>query len=512
MEFDFFCELCFNLKNNSKKLLKTQILSDYLSLFSYADSMLVCDLLSGNFAREISKKELGISIKSVFEVLSSYYLVSRSQIEDLFYKSGDIFQTVGELEFNFNNESLSQNGSLTIEILTTTLKEISLISGKNSNLYKKNKLLFLFSLTKRLHERQILVAYLSDLLKIGVNEGLIHDAFVFTYFPKIENFYRFEENLGRFIINEDILESYLKIYESGNYKLVKEKFVNLGFSRYVEFEFVDIANDLNLQMDSNLDMNSKIFEDYNFYCSNYIFEVCSKKKLKFPFSKVVIRDLDTKGATQRLLYNEFKSLFDSLYAFNVSYEISFAKLQENILNLFNPPIIFNKPVKVMLGPRMYSFEEVGSKLEFPLFCDYKYDGLRLIIQNNFGDVKLFSRNLENLTSQFLEVISFMRANFSQISCVLDCECVGFDKYSFAQVEFQELSKRIMTKSHNLKSNIVLGIRIFDILEFKGEFVHSKDLEMRQELLRELFKDSQMIIDKKRSSADVVESLNSFFSK
>lgn len=513
MDFDFFCELCFNLKNNSKKLLKTQLISDYLSTCSDNDSMLVCDILSGNFAREISKKELGISIKSVFEVLSSYYMVSRVQIEDYFNDSGDIFKTVENLELDFSSKILAQRGSLNIQILVQTLKEISLISGKNSNTYKKNKLLSLFSLTQSLKERQILTAFLSDLLKIGVNEGLLHDAFILSYFPKIEFFYQYEPTINRYIINLEILETYLDLYGSENCNLLRQnfklssnvsnvdKYVHVNISELGNLRFNDIQVSDGVQENGSESLNLKS-----------LFELCLNKGFDFPFSNTVITMGSQEEVPYRLMYNEFKNLFDSFYAFNVSYAISFNKLKENMLNLFNPPIIFNKPIKVMLGPRLYSFNEVEEKLDFPLFCDYKYDGLRLIIQNNFGNVTLFSRNLENLTTQFPEIVSFMKENFSKISCVLDCECVGFDKYSFIQVEFQELSKRIMTKSHNLKSNIILGIRVFDILEYEGRFVHVENLELRQDLMRNLFKNSQIIISKKRSSKDVIGSLSQFFEK
>lgn len=519
MDFDFFSELCLNLKSTSKKLLKVQIISDYLSSCSYEDSMVAYDILSGNFNRELSKKEIGISIKSIFEVLSSYYMVSKSDIENLFSASGDIFKTIENLESNVVNKSLLEKESLTISFLTKTLEEISLISGKNSSVYKKNKLLSLFSSTKSVLERQILCALLSDLLKIGVNEGLFHDAFVFSYFPKIENFHIYDTSLQRFVINSNIVQNVLELYGGKSCKLLRKK-LHLNFDitddskDLLSYDFEEMGVDLNL--DTNMDSDTHIDENsINNNKNNFvqIFNMCSNKGFSFPYTNLLLKSNSLCDEVScRALYNEFKNLFDSLYSFNVSYRVSFEKLQESVLNLVNAPIVFNKPIKVMLGPRLYSFDEIDTKLKFPLFCDYKYDGLRLVIQNNYGEIRLFSRNLENLTSQFPEIISFMKENFSNISCVLDCECVGFENYTFKQVEFQELSKRIMTKSHNLKSNIILGMRIFDILELKGEFVHTRPLEMRQKLLRDLFRNSQINIDKKISSKEVIDNLNCFFNQ
>ena len=69
----------------------------------------------------------------------------------------------------------------------------------------------------------------------------------------------------------------------------------------------------------------------------------------------------------------------------------------------------------------------------------------------------------------------------------------------------------MTKSHNLKVNITIGIRFFDILELEGEQIHTQELKIRQEKLRELFLYNNGIkIDKKFSSKYVEEKLKEYF--
>lgn len=558
LSFEEFSKLCLLLKAHSKKLIKVQILSDFLISFTSSDVTLMMDIISGNFSREISKKELSISLKTVFEALSSYYMVSRTIIEKEFNSTGDIYQTLEGLDVNFKNKSiLQEESSLMLETFSQILFEISQISGKNASLYKKNKILQLLSLTNSLEERKVLVAYLADLLKIGTNEGIIHDAFVFAFFPKLNSIHYFEDSLQRFIINVDILEEYKKIIQGEKLYVQINHFFNSYTYNEIEFSELDfeimhrsgnveMSNDIKNTFNSTskdvkdvkhkiddelvseyqlIDREKLVYSIYNKLCKFNLSDVTisqnndSNFSNKFPYTNWIIistPNLEVQDNIlsvqefQKEIFKGFKELFDSLYSYNVSYNISYDKLKQDTTNLFNPPIIFGKPLKVMLGPRLYSFDEINSKLQYPLFCDYKYDGLRLIIQNDFGNVKLFSRNLEDLTSQFKEIVSFIEINFSDISCVFDAECVGFEKYTFKQVEFQELSKRIMTKSHNLKSNIIIGMRIFDILELKGEFLHSNSLEKRQRVLRELFTNTSLIIDKKRSSQDVVEELESFF--
>ncbi|MFT4244012.1 MAG: hypothetical protein ACMXYB_00990 [Candidatus Woesearchaeota archaeon] len=556
--FEEFSKLCLILKAHSKKLIKIQILSDFLMSFDPSDVTLMIDIMSGNFAREISKKEFSISLKTVFEALSSYYMVSRMIIEKEFNSTGDIYKTLENLDVNFKNRSIFQEKSfLMLEDFSQILIEISQISGKNSNLYRKNKILQLLSLTNSLEERKVLVAYLADLLKIGANEGIIHDAFVFAFFPKLSSIHYFEDSLQRFIINIDILEEYKKVIQSERLYVKINHFFSSHVYNYLDYNKSDFetairSGDVKISRDfKNVNCKSlkSVKNQKGSVCEKlgYKFELIDREKLIgsifnklyrfnqseisisqnhssnlltfFPYINIVIISNDNLESQnnalsvqefQKEIFKGFKDLFDSLYSYNVSYKVSYDKLKEDIINLFNPPIIFGKPIKVMLGPRLYSFDEINSKVEFPFFCDYKYDGLRLIIQNDFGDVKLFSRNLEDLTSQFKEIVYFIETNFSNTSCVFDAECVGFEKSNFKQVKFQELSKRIMTKSHNLKSNIIIGMRIFDILELNGEFLHLSSLEKRQGVLRKLFTNTSIIIDKKRYSKNVVEELENFF--
>jgi DNA ligase-1 len=201
--------------------------------------------------------------------------------------------------------------------------------------------------------------------------------------------------------------------------------------------------------------------------------------------------------------------FEKLYAFTNSYVVMYELLCSTIENLFSPPITFANPIQVMLGPRLYSIDEVNERVNFPIFCDYKYDGLRLIIQNEYGRVKLFSRNLEDLTSQFREVVEFVQKNYSNTQFVVDGECLGFTT-KMEQVPFQQLSRRIMVKSHNLKLSLIIGMRFFDILELEGELVYQSPLYKRQEMLRKLFLNNSLRIDKSFSKEDVVEKLQSYF--
>lgn len=471
MEFKDFANLCLVLKKTSKRLIKVQLINDFFIQYPYEEVMVAFDVLSGNYAREISKKEIGISTQTIFQVVSEYFEIPLKDIQKSFSKTGDIFKVIADLKIT--QRVLQETTSLKIEDVTQTLEQISHISGKNAQDKKKNKLLFLFSKTTSLAQRQVLVAYLSDLLKIGVNEGVLHESFVFMYFPKITCLHTYSNSLKRFLISQDIENEYFNILSN-------------------EFEG-----------EEKFEVNIESYKKIEYSALEDLF------RFDFPFTNLLIESSKNESDAREIV-KEFKESIERVYSFNVSYKTTYNLLKKSAKNINSPPIVFKKPLQVMLGPRLYSFDEISESVDFPVFSDYKYDGLRLIIQNNYGEVKLFSRNLEDLTSQFSEIVVFMQDNFSEISCVLDGECLGFDQQSYEQVSFQTLSKRIMTKSQNLKLNLILGIRFFDILELEGEQIHMQPLKIRQKKLRELFEKKELNISKKFNSGYVKEQLESFF--
>ena len=481
-------KLILLLKKHSKRLIKIQLLSDFILNHSFDDSMLLFDILCGNYSREISKKELGISLKTVLNALSIWYEIPQKTIEKEFFKHGDIFELISTIDTQKNsirNKISTTQTQLILKDVTQALVKISNTSGKNSNTSKINIILSLLSNTQTVEERLFLGAFLSDLLKIGVNEGVLLDTFLFSYFPKLNELHHKDKTNNKWFISKDIIEEITTFsYSFSTIKTIEDnKSNNVEYTTIEEF-------------------------------IKYLIIDLGKKKTTsnaFPLTHIT---LTSTSKSSREIQLEFKELVEKVYSFNVSFQITFQKLQEDLQHLIQPPIIFKKPIQVMLGPRLYSFEEVEEKISFPIFSDYKYDGLRLIVQNHFGEVTLFSRNLENLTSQFHEVVTFVKENFSTLSCVLDCECLGYQKEShknpYIQVPFQELSKRIMTKSHNLKSTIFVGARFFDILELNGELLYELPFKKRIKKLQELFIQKKLTFSKHNTKSQIINALENYF--
>ncbi len=173
------------------------------------------------------------------------------------------------------------------------------------------------------------------------------------------------------------------------------------------------------------------------------------------------------------------------------------------------------PIKMMLAQRMGSAEEIIEKMKEEgigkAICEYKYDGERVQIHKNKNKVLLFSRNLENITDQYPDIVNFAIHNLKSEESIVEGECVAVDPDTGDLLAFQELMHRrrkyqIEEKIKEFPANIYL----FDALLINGKDMMQLPLEKRREILKESiiegngFKMSQAII-----SEDIKEIENLF---
>ena len=210
-------KLILLLKKHSKRLIKIQLLSDFILNHCSDDSMLLFDILSGNYSREISKKELGISLKTILNALSICYEIPQKTIEKEFFKHGDIFEltsTIDSQKNSIHNKISTAQTQHTLKDVTQALVKISNTSGKNSNASKINIILFLFSKPKRITfkgEKKKCFEY-----EVEVHEGKKH--IIRKFFGE---FGYIVKSLKRTKIgNLDLFKLNLK---EGEYKEIREK-------------------------------------------------------------------------------------------------------------------------------------------------------------------------------------------------------------------------------------------------------------------------------------------------
>lgn len=135
-------------------------------------------------------------------------------------------------------------------------------------------------------------------------------------------------------------------------------------------------------------------------------------------------------------------------------------------------------------------------------CEYKYDGLRGQVHYMDGDVQIFSRNLENMTDQYPDVVELIKlsAKPEVRNFIFDSEIVAFDPQSVTIDHFipsnQVFQDRILpfqtlaTRGRkNVDKNLIevrVCLFIFDLMYLNDESLIKLPLEKRRENLWEHF--------------------------
>lgn len=166
-----------------------------------------------------------------------------------------------------------------------------------------------------------------------------------------------------------------------------------------------------------------------------------------------------------------------------------------------------QPIKVMLFPKENTIEEGFERVGRPCLIDYKYDGFRMLInKDETGNVKIFTRRLDEVTKQFPEVVEYVKKYVSAKSFMLDSEAVGYDPKTKTYLSFQNISQRIKRKYdiEKMAKNLPVEINVFDILYFEGKSVISEPYQKRREIIERIVNSQKLKI---RTSESIITSDN-----
>ena len=193
--------------------------------------------------------------------------------------------------------------------------------------------------------------------------------------------------------------------------------------------------------------------------------------------------------------------------------------KKNILhNAIMRPFV---PVSFMLADVMFSAEEIINYYNKPLICEYKYDGIRLQMHKFDNKVRLFSRNLVDITYAFPELVkaaieSTIRTPdttiiHNQVDFILDGELIALK--NDRPLHFQELQKRLRRKNvtEDITTEIPIYYIVYDIMYFKDNQVLKKSLLDRKNILSTIsFK--KPIINSSYKILDSIEQIIAIFNE
>ncbi|KAL2313374.1 DNA ligase [Schizosaccharomyces pombe] len=165
-------------------------------------------------------------------------------------------------------------------------------------------------------------------------------------------------------------------------------------------------------------------------------------------------------------------------------------LREGIENLKdNMSIRPGIPVKPMLGSITKNLQHMLERLTDHNFsCEFKYDGQRAQIHcDRLGNIKIFSRHLEEITGRFPDVIEVAQLALKH-SCdfIIEGELVAIDKSNGQILDFQKLSTRERKKVTVADITIDVCVFVFDIMFCDGKSCLQMPLIERRRMFFEHF--------------------------
>lgn len=154
------------------------------------------------------------------------------------------------------------------------------------------------------------------------------------------------------------------------------------------------------------------------------------------------------------------------------------------------PMIPGTPLKPMLAHPTKGVQEVLDRFGDNKFtCEWKYDGERAQIHfNEDGTINIYSRNMENNTTKFPDIISRIKATKkdSVVSCIMDSEVVAWDSERKQILPFQILSTRKRKDANEDDIKVKVCVYMFDLLYLNSEPLVTRPFIERRKLLHENF--------------------------
>ena len=178
------------------------------------------------------------------------------------------------------------------------------------------------------------------------------------------------------------------------------------------------------------------------------------------------------------------------------------------------PISIFVPVRPMLAERASDAEEALKKMNGKMcYAEYKIDGERIQIHKHNNRIELYTRNLENVTNNFSDLVHEIEKINSK-DLIAEGEIVSVDLITGRFLPFQSLMHR--RRKYNIEDAIKdypVLLNLFDILYYDNQDKTNLPFSTRRKILEEVlsFKHDKIKLINQKTVAKV-EEIDKFMTK
>ncbi len=195
-----------------------------------------------------------------------------------------------------------------------------------------------------------------------------------------------------------------------------------------------------------------------------------------------------------IAFTETKSNRDKLEnAYNLTSDLGYVAqllVLKNLRAVERVHVTSGKPVRPMLAERIDSSEGILKRMTNGAVAEYKLDGERIQAHKTFdGNVELYSRRLEKITSQYSDVVNSLR-RLEAKTLIVEGEVVALGQDG-KYLPFQELMHR--RRKYDLveaMKKYPVSLNLFDVLLINDRETIEEPYEERRKVLETLMKKSR----------------------
>jgi DNA ligase 1 len=169
-----------------------------------------------------------------------------------------------------------------------------------------------------------------------------------------------------------------------------------------------------------------------------------------------------------------------------------ASVDERMEALAGYQVKLGVPVVPALCQRLNSTTEIIEKMG-EVYAEPKYDGMRVQVHISPDELKVFTRNLEDVTPMFPELTQ-LRQQLKVNSAILDGEAIGYDPQTGSLLPFQQTITR--KRKHGVEAQaaqVPLRYYFFDVILTDKRSLIGENMQVRKDVLDNLFKDNELFV-------------------